>query len=512
MIRRLLQPDMYSGRGIRTLSKNNPAYDPNAYQLGSVWPHDNAIIAAGAKRYGLWKEANTIARGIFDAAEKFQMFRLPELFAGQDREEEGFPVQYLGANIPQAWAAGSIFMLLRAILGIEPDAHKNLLHLDPTLPDWLPDLTITGLRVGHQQLAIRFTGEDAASAMRFSKAGTHLPSREEADMKNGSEHRVVVVTGASAGVGRATVRAFAKRGCSVGLIARGSEGLDAAAAEVRGEGARAVAVSADVADAEALDRAADQIERELGPIDVWVNVAMTTVYAPFAEITPAEYKRATEVTYLGYVYGTMAALRRMRPRNRGSHRASGLGPVLSRHPAASPVLRREIWRSEVLRTRCARNCSMTARGIHITMVQMPALNTPQFNWGRNKLPMRPQPVPPIYQPEVAADAIVFASIGEVAGGLGRGLDVQGHTRKQDGPVAPRPLSRQLRLRVANVVGAGSEGYAWTTSSSRIEGDFGAHGRFDCEALATAGMRSPVLSGFAITGGALFGLLFLAMRG
>ncbi len=174
VIRRLLQPDMYSGWGIRTLSKNNPAHDPNAYQLGSVWPHDNAIIAAGAKRYGLWKEANTIARGIFDAAEKFQMFRLPELFAGQDREEEGFPVQYLGANIPQAWAAGSIFMLLRAILGIEPDAPKKLLHLDPTLPDWLPELTITGLRVGHQQLAIRFTGEGAASRYEVLEGGDAL--------------------------------------------------------------------------------------------------------------------------------------------------------------------------------------------------------------------------------------------------------------------------------------------------------------------------------------------------
>ena len=174
VIRRLLQPDMYSGWGIRTLSKNNPAHDPNAYQLGSVWPHDNAIIAAGAKRYGLWKEANTIARGIFDAAEKFQMFRLPELFAGQDREEEGFPVQYLGANIPQAWAAGSIFMLLRAILGIEPDAPKKLLHLDPTLPDWLPELTISGLRVGHQQLAIRFTGEGAASRYEVLEGGDAL--------------------------------------------------------------------------------------------------------------------------------------------------------------------------------------------------------------------------------------------------------------------------------------------------------------------------------------------------
>jgi len=164
VIQRLLQPDMYSGWGIRTLSKKNPAFDPNAYQLGSVWPHDNAIIAAGAKRYGLWEEANTIASGIFDAAERFQMFRLPELFTGHDREAEGFPVQYLGANIPQAWAAGSIFMLLRAILGIEPDSHKNLLHLSPTLPNWLPELTIRALRVGNHRLVIRFTGGGGAAS------------------------------------------------------------------------------------------------------------------------------------------------------------------------------------------------------------------------------------------------------------------------------------------------------------------------------------------------------------
>ena len=170
-VHRLLQPDMYSGWGIRTLSKQNPAYDPNAYQLGSIWPHDNAIIAAGAKRYGLWEEANIIAKGIFDAAAKFQMFRLPELFAGQDREEEGFPVQYLGANIPQAWAAGSIFLLLRAILGIEPDAHRKTLHLDPTLPDWLPDITVKGLRVGDERVSIRFTGQGFGSSYEVLEGG-----------------------------------------------------------------------------------------------------------------------------------------------------------------------------------------------------------------------------------------------------------------------------------------------------------------------------------------------------
>lgn len=174
VIRRLLDPDMYSGWGIRTLSKYNPAYDPNSYQLGGVWPHDNAIIAAGAKRYGFWQEANQIAKGLFDAAEKFQMYRLPELFAGHDREREGFPVQYVGANIPQAWAAGSIFMLLRAILGIDPSARENLLNLDPTLPGWLPDIAISDLRVGDHRVSIQFLGEGASSSYRILDGGERL--------------------------------------------------------------------------------------------------------------------------------------------------------------------------------------------------------------------------------------------------------------------------------------------------------------------------------------------------
>jgi glycogen debranching enzyme len=145
VIHRLLAPDMYSGWGIRTLSQNNPAYDPNAYQLGAIWPRDNAWIAAGAKKYGLWEEANQIAEGIFDAAGSFQMYRLPELLAGSDRARDGFPIQYIGANIPQAWAAGSAFMLLRAILGIEPDAPEGQINLCPTLPDWLPELTLSNL-------------------------------------------------------------------------------------------------------------------------------------------------------------------------------------------------------------------------------------------------------------------------------------------------------------------------------------------------------------------------------
>ncbi len=164
VIHRLLQPDMYSGWGIRTLSKNNPAYDPNAYQLGSVWPHDNAWIAAGAKRYGLWEEANIIAKGIFDAAENFQMYRLPELFAGADRDRDGFPIQYLGANIPQAWAAGSIFMLLRAILGVEPREPGTAIDFNPTLPDWLPEATLKNLSFGEKRMTVRFSGQGESSS------------------------------------------------------------------------------------------------------------------------------------------------------------------------------------------------------------------------------------------------------------------------------------------------------------------------------------------------------------
>ena len=174
VIQRLLQPDMYSGWGIRTLSQKNPAYDPNAYQLGSTWPHDNAWIAAGAKRYGLWKEANFIAKGIFDAAEKFQMYRLPELFAGTERQRDGFPIQYLGANIPQAWAAGSIFMLLQTILGIHADAPRNVLELDPTLPEWFSDVTVSNLWVGDHRLTIKFGGEGVSSSFTLLDGGNGI--------------------------------------------------------------------------------------------------------------------------------------------------------------------------------------------------------------------------------------------------------------------------------------------------------------------------------------------------
>jgi glycogen debranching enzyme len=166
VVERLLEADMWSGWGIRTLSAQNPAYNPFSYQRGSVWPHDNGIIALGFSRYGYFDEAARIARDISEAASRFASYRLPELYAGSPREpgtKETFPVQYLGANVPQAWAAGSIFHLLRAILGLRADAVHHHLHLDPHLPHWLPDLTLRRLRVGEATISLRFWREGERS-------------------------------------------------------------------------------------------------------------------------------------------------------------------------------------------------------------------------------------------------------------------------------------------------------------------------------------------------------------
>ena len=159
VVRRLLEPDMWSGWGIRTLSEKNPAYNPFSYQNGSVWPHDNGIIAMGFKRYGFANEAAMIARDISEAGSYFAFNRLPELYAGIKREEGTFPVQYVGANVPQAWAAGSVFHLLQAILGVHADAHKKTLYLDPVLPRWLPEITLHNLRVGATAVSIHFWRE-----------------------------------------------------------------------------------------------------------------------------------------------------------------------------------------------------------------------------------------------------------------------------------------------------------------------------------------------------------------
>jgi len=226
--------------------------------------------------------------------------------------------------------------------------------------------------------------------------------------RNKHEHRVVVITGASAGVGRATARAFAAEGASIGLIARGPDGLDGAKRDVERLGGRALAMPIDVADADAVEGAAARVEQELGPIDVWVNNAMVSVFSPIKETTPEEFRRVTDVTYLGVVYGTLAALRRMLSRDRGvivqvgstlAYRGIPLqGPYCGAKHAVQGFC--DSLRAELLHD---------GSRVRVTMVQLPALNTPQFSWVKSRLPRKPQPVPPIFQPEVAAKAILFAA-------------------------------------------------------------------------------------------------------
>ncbi|WP_433335909.1 SDR family oxidoreductase [Spirillospora sp. CA-294931] len=221
--------------------------------------------------------------------------------------------------------------------------------------------------------------------------------------------QVVVVTGASAGVGRATARAFASRGAALGLIARGSAGLEAAAAEIEAAGGRALVLPVDVADPDQVEAAAERAERELGPIDVWVNNAFVGVFAPFWDVGPDEFRRVTEVTYLGVVNGTRAALARMRPRDRGVIVQAGSAlayrgiPLQSAYCGAKHAI---VGFTESLRTELLHDGS----GVKVTMVQLPALNTPQFDWVLSRLPDRPRPVPPIYQPEVAGEAVVRAAL------------------------------------------------------------------------------------------------------
>jgi NAD(P)-dependent dehydrogenase (short-subunit alcohol dehydrogenase family) len=224
-----------------------------------------------------------------------------------------------------------------------------------------------------------------------------------------NDPRVVVVTGASAGLGRAIARAFGRLGAAVGLLARGEDRLALAEREIRDAGGRALAIPTDVADAEAVSAAAESVERELGPIDVWVNNAMVSVFSPVKQMTAQEYRRVTEVTYLGYVHGTLAALRCMHPRDRGTivQVSSALAfraiPLQSAYCAAKHAIK---GFTESLRTELLHDGS----GVQVTMVHMPALNTPQFDWVRSRLPHRPQPVPPIYQPELGAQAVIHAAL------------------------------------------------------------------------------------------------------
>jgi NAD(P)-dependent dehydrogenase (short-subunit alcohol dehydrogenase family) len=299
--------------------------------------------------------------------------------------------------------------------------------------------------------------------------------------KSARASRVVVVTGASAGVGRATARAFAARGDAVGLIARGAAGLEAAAREIMDASGRAVWVAADVSDAAALEAAADDIEAALGPIDVWVNNAMVTVLSPVSEMESDDYRRVTEVTYLGEVYGTQTALSRMLPRNAGVIIQVGSAlayrgiPLQSAYCAAKHAIQgfTESLRCELLHDQS---------NVRVTMVQLPALNTPQFTWMKNRLPHQPQPVPPVYQPELAADAIVWAAAHhprEVNVGASTTMAIWGDKAIPgllDHYLARTAFSSQQTTEPADREHPVNLGHA-----ADEQRDFGAHGKFDAVA-------------------------------
>lgn len=323
--------------------------------------------------------------------------------------------------------------------------------------------------------------------------------------------QTVVITGASAGVGRTTALEFARRGADVALLARDADALESTAREVRQLGVRALPIAVDVSDAKAVDRAAQQVEEELGPMDVWVNNAMLTVFSPLSKLTPEEFARVTEVTYLGQVYGTMAALRHMRPRNRGTIVQVGSAlayraiPLQSAYCGAKHGVRgfTDSLRSELMHDRSR---------IHVTMVQMPALNTPQFDWAQCHMPYAPQPVPPIFQPEVAARAIVWAArhrrrelyVGMPAikaivanklfpGLLDRYLARTNYAAQQRKPLSPPP-------RMANL---------WRP----VPGLHAAHGSFDARAqhYSPALWASTHRTALLGAGLALGGLLWAAFR-
>ena len=323
--------------------------------------------------------------------------------------------------------------------------------------------------------------------------------------------RVVVVTGASAGVGRATVRAFARERARVGLIARDTEGLHVAAREVSELGGTGLAVPADVADAYQVEAAAARVENELGPIEVWINNAMTTIFGRVTDVTPEEYKRATEVTYLGTVYGTMAALRRMLPRDSGRIIQVGSAlayrsiPLQAAYCGAKHAIAgfTDSLRSELIHDK---------KNIRLTMVQLPAMNTPQFSWCRSKMPRHPQPVPPIFQPEVAAERIVWASH---------------HNRREVFVGAPTVIAIEAN-KVAPALadyylgrtGFDSQQTREEVSKNRpdnlfepLPGDFGAHGVFGQQAheKAAATWLAEHKGISALVGAATLGALALVIR-
>jgi NAD(P)-dependent dehydrogenase (short-subunit alcohol dehydrogenase family) len=290
---------------------------------------------------------------------------------------------------------------------------------------------------------------------------------------------VVVVTGASGGIGRAVARAYGERGAAVALLARGEGGLDAAAAEVDAAGGRALAIPVDVADHAAVEAAAAKAEAEFGPIDVWVNVAFSSVFAPFREVAPEEFARVTEVAYLGYVYGTRAALDRMVPRDHGVVVQVGSAlayrgiPLQSAYCGAKHAIQgfTESVRCELLHDHSA---------VRVTMVQMPAVNTPQFDWVLSRLPRRAQPVPPIYQPEVAARAVLYAADHPRRREYWVGASTAGTLLAN--AVAPGVLDRYLARtgyksqQTAQREDPRQPENLWEPADE--ERDYGAHGRFD----------------------------------
>lgn len=291
--------------------------------------------------------------------------------------------------------------------------------------------------------------------------------------------RCVVITGASGGIGRAAALAFARRGWRVALLARGMDGLQAAQEEIEALGGKALAIAVDVAEHAQVEAAAERIERELGPIDVWVNNAMATIFCPFERITPEDFERATRVTYLGAVWGTLAALRRMKPRDAGTIVQVGSAlayrsiPLQAPYCGAKSALRgfTDSLRSELLHDRSQ---------VHLTMVQLAAFNTPQFDWGKTCFDKEPQPVPPIFQPELAADAIVWAAAHrrrEVWVGFPAVKAILG-TR-----VIPGWLDRLLARRAysGQLTDRPLPGGRKDNLHQPVPGDHGAHGRFDGQA-------------------------------